>query len=152
MAYDNKNKRVRFDDLEEEPKKKKKFNLFDFMYSRRKDNYPDEDRVFHERTLKYFFPFCWHNFSRIFNLNLLFIFRSTVQGMGHPLIPMCSGIAEMALRIPVIIFMVKSVGFDATAYAESIAWIGALVPNVVAYIVFICQAEDQSASTTSLTE
>lgn len=85
-------------------------------------------------------------------LNLLFIFRSTVQGMGHPLIPMCSGIAEMALRIPVIIFMVKSVGFDATAYAESIAWIGALVPNVVAYIVFIRQAEDQSASTTSLTE
>lgn len=74
MAYDNKNKRVRFDDLEEETKKKKKFNLFDFMYSRRKDNYPDEDRVFHERTLKYFFPFCWHNFSRIFNLNLLFIF------------------------------------------------------------------------------
>ena len=85
-------------------------------------------------------------------LNLLFIFRSTVQGMGHPLIPMCSGIAEMALRMSVIIFMMKSVGFVATAYAESIAWIGALGLNVVAYIVFIRQAEDQSATTTSFTE
>lgn len=82
-------------------------------------------------------------------LNLMFIFRSAVQGMGHPLIPMCSGLAEMALRIPAIILLVKSVGFAATAYAESIAWTGALLLNVVAYIVFICKTKDHPTSTVS---
>ncbi|MBE5801452.1 MAG: MATE family efflux transporter [Clostridiales bacterium] len=70
-------------------------------------------------------------------LNLLFVFRSTVQGMGYPLIPMCSGILEMALRIPVIVLMMTNIGFRATAYAEGVAWFGALLLNVVAYIVLI---------------
>lgn len=30
-------------------------------------------------------------------LNLLFVFRSSVQALGKPLVPMCSGIAEMLL-------------------------------------------------------
>ncbi len=70
-----KNDRIRFDDLEDDQpeKKKKKFNLFDFIYSRRND-LPDNDGEWHERTLKYFFPFCWHNFNRIFIVNLLFVF------------------------------------------------------------------------------
>ncbi len=69
---ENKNKRVRFDELEQKPKKKKKFNLFDMWYSKRNEPTGD-DEVFHPRTLKYFFPFCWNNFSRLFYLNLLFI-------------------------------------------------------------------------------
>lgn len=68
-----KNDRIRFDDFEEEPKKKKKFNLFDFIYSRRND-LPDDDGQWHERNFKYFFPFCWHNLNRIFIVNLLFVF------------------------------------------------------------------------------
>ena len=78
--------------------------------------------------------------SALLLLNLLFIFRNTVQGMGHPLIPMCSGILEMVLRIPVIVFMMARMGFRATAYAESIAWVGALLLNVMAYFVFISRA------------
>ena len=73
-------------------------------------------------------------------MNLLFIFRNAVQGMGHPLVPMCSGIVEMVLRIPAIIIMVASVGFKATAYAESIAWVGALALNFVAYRIYIRKA------------
>lgn len=83
-------------------------------------------------------------------LNLLFIFRCTVQGMGQPLIPMFSGIVEMALRILIITIMVAKVGFRATAYAESIAWFGALLLNIVTYIVLIrritCQASSIQAS------
>jgi len=70
-------------------------------------------------------------------LNLLFVFRSTVQAMGYPLIPMFSGMLEMALRIPAIMLMMKRIGFRATAYAESIAWLGALLLNAVAYIILI---------------
>ena len=69
-------------------------------------------------------------------LNLLFIYRNATQGMGYPLIPMLSGIVEMALRIPVIILLLPSVGFRATAYAEIAAWIGALALNVTAYIIY----------------
>ena len=67
-------------------------------------------------------------------LNLLFIFRGCVQGMGYPLLPMCSGILEMALRIPIIAYFLPRIGFQATACAEAVAWIGALSLNLIAYI------------------
>jgi hypothetical protein len=54
--------------------------------------------------------------------------------MGKPLVPMCSGLLEMALRILVIVVFLSQIGFEATAYAEVVAWIGALALNVVAYI------------------
>ena len=69
-------------------------------------------------------------------LNLLFIYRNVVQGMGYPLVPMLSGIAEMVIRIPAIILLMPHIGFRATAYAEVFAWIGALTLNLVAYIVY----------------
>lgn len=62
-------------------------------------------------------------------LNLLFVFRSSVQGMGHPKIPVYSGILEMVLRILVIVRLMPRIGFSAAAYAEIVAWFGALVLN-----------------------
>lgn len=70
-------------------------------------------------------------------LNLLFIYRNAVQGMGHPIIPMLSGIAEMLLRIPMIIILLPRIGFPATAFAEWAAWIGALLLNAVGYRLFL---------------
>lgn len=69
-------------------------------------------------------------------LNLLFIYRNATQGMGYPFVPMLSGIAEMALRIPAIIILLPRIGFRATACAEIIAWIGALALNIVAYMIY----------------
>lgn len=70
-------------------------------------------------------------------VNLLFVYRNSVQGMGYPLIPMLSGITEMVLRIPAIILLMPEIGFKATAYAEAAAWIGALTLNWIAYRIFI---------------
>lgn len=70
-------------------------------------------------------------------VNLLFVYRNSVQGMGYPLIPMLSGVTEMVLRIPAIILLLPEIGFKATAYAESAAWIGALALNWIAYRIFI---------------
>lgn len=70
-------------------------------------------------------------------LNLLFVFRSCVQGMGKPAVPMCSGFAEMAIRIFVIIFGLPVVGYAAAVYAEGTAWLGALLPNFLAYLFYI---------------
>lgn len=70
-------------------------------------------------------------------LNLLFVYRNAVQGMGHPFIPMLSGIAEMVLRIPAIIILLPVIGFQAAAYAEWIAWSGALLFNAVGAVRYI---------------
>ncbi len=70
-------------------------------------------------------------------LNLLFVFRSCVQGLGKPAMPMCSGIMEMIIRIPVVYFGLPLFGFAAAIYAEGLAWIGALALNVISYIYFL---------------
>lgn len=75
--------------------------------------------------------------AMLFLVNLLFVFRNSVHGMGYPFIPMCSGIMEMFLRIPVIMIFLSRIGFKATAYAEAIAWSGALAMNIAAYIIRI---------------
>lgn len=74
-------------------------------------------------------------------LNLLFVCRSCVQGMGKPAVPMCSGIAEMAIRIGVIFFGLPVLGFAATAYAEGAAWVGALFLNLACCLHFFRHME-----------
>lgn len=80
--------------------------------------------------------------AMLFLVNFLFVFRNSVQGMGYPFIPMCSGIIEMVLRIPVIMLFLPSIGFRATAYAEVIAWCGALSINTAAYVILIKKDRD----------
>ncbi len=77
-----------------------------------------------------FLPICG---VMLFGVDFLFVFRSGVQGMGYPLIPMCSGIVEMVMRISVIVFLIPVLGFRATAYAEVVAWLGALLLNIIAF-------------------
>ncbi len=68
-------------------------------------------------------------------LNILFIVRAAVQGMGKPMLPMISGILEMVLRVFVISVFIGSIGFKATPYAEISAWIGALLVNMYALYI-----------------
>ncbi|SHI33937.1 MATE family efflux transporter [Pseudobutyrivibrio xylanivorans] len=70
-------------------------------------------------------------------LNILFIVRAVVQGMGKPMLPMVSGIMEMILRTAVISILMSRIGFRATAFAEISAWIGALVINAYAMFKYL---------------
>ena len=79
-----------------------------------------------------FLPLCG---IMIFAVDILFVIRSGVQGMGFPFMPMLSGIAEMLLRISAITLLTGQIGFRATAMAEIFAWIGALIVNAAAFIV-----------------
>ena len=79
-----------------------------------------------------FLPICG---IMLFSVDMLFVFRNAVQGMGFPLMPMISGIAEMVLRIGTISLFIGQIGFRATAYAEVCAWVGALIMNMIAYRV-----------------
>ena len=71
--------------------------------------------------------------AMLFAVDMLFVYRNTVQGMGAPLIPMISGILEMALRIGTISLLIGTMGFRATALAEVCAWTGALLMNAGAF-------------------
>ena len=73
----------------------------------------------------------------IFAVDILFVIRSCCQGMGKPLVPMASGIAEMVLRIGVIALFVPRFGINAAAFAEISAWVGALLMNTTAYFYLI---------------
>lgn len=75
--------------------------------------------------------------AAIFLADFLFIFRSGCQGMGRPLIPMLSGIIEMAMRILVIVIFMPRFGFTAAAWADVAAWIGAIALNFAAFEVFL---------------
>ena len=70
-------------------------------------------------------------------ISAMFVFRNAVQGMGFPFVPMCSGILEMIMRISAISLLLPVIGFRATAIAEAAAWSGALITNLIAYIVHI---------------
>ena len=69
----------------------------------------------------------------LFAVDILFVFRSGCQAMGRPTVPMISGIVEMLMRIMVIVLFVSKIGFAATAWADAIAWVGALVLNFIAF-------------------
>ena len=78
-------------------------------------------------------------------VDVLFVVRNCVQGMGKPMLPMASGILEMILRIFVISFLMNRLGFKATAYAEISAWVGALMVNAFAlrkYLTPLIASED----------
>ena len=69
----------------------------------------------------------------LFAVDLLFVYRNAVQGMGFPLVPMLSGILEMILRIGAISLLIGQWGFRATAFAEICAWSGALLMNLISF-------------------
>ncbi len=78
-------------------------------------------------------------------ISVMFVFRNTVQGMGYPFIPMCSGVLEMVMRISVIVLLLPKIGFEATAVAEAAAWSGALLLNFIAYVIHIRKKADLTA-------
>jgi len=75
----------------------------------------------------------------MFAVDFLFVFRSGVQGMGRPTIPMISGILEMVLRVAVVLLLIKRYGYSSTAYAQTAAWLGAFIMNGLAFEYYLHQ-------------
>lgn len=82
--------------------------------------------------------------SMIWCLDFLFVFRSGVQGMGKPFIPMISGIVEMVMRISTVLLLVDVFKFRATAVAEVSAWLFALILNLIAYFYYMNKTSKKS--------
>ena len=58
-------------------------------------------------------------------LYLLFVYRSTLQGLGDTVIPMISGFVELALRVASALLLPALIGYWGVYLAEIAAWIGA---------------------------
>lgn len=60
-------------------------------------------------------------------LYVLFVYRSTLQGMGDTFIPMLSGVAELVMRIGCALLLPLLIGEWGVYIAEISAWIGAAI-------------------------
>ena len=58
-------------------------------------------------------------------LYLLFVYRSTLQGLGDTVVPMLSGFVELAFRIGSALLLPVLIGYWGVYLAEITAWIGA---------------------------
>ena len=66
-------------------------------------------------------------------LYVLFVYRSTLQGMGDTFIPMLSGMAELVMRIGCALLLPLIMGEWGVYIAEISAWIGAAILLVIGY-------------------
>lgn len=60
-------------------------------------------------------------------LALLFVFRYSLQGLGHSFIPTLAGISELVMRSLSVVLLAKFFGFSGASASNPLAWVGALV-------------------------
>lgn len=70
-------------------------------------------------------------------LYLLYIIRSTLQGIGDTVMPFISGIAEFLMRVGAALILPRFFGQEGIFYAEILAWMGADVILLSAYFYHI---------------
>ncbi|MBE6937381.1 MAG: MATE family efflux transporter [Ruminococcaceae bacterium] len=66
-------------------------------------------------------------------LYLLYVYRTSLQGMGDSITPFVSGIIELIFRIGIVLALTRFVGEYGVYFAEVSAWAGAAVLLVTVY-------------------
>ncbi len=69
----------------------------------------------------------------LFVLYMLYLYRSALQGMGDTVVPMISGIVELAMRVGCVLALPLLVGRGGVYFAEVAAWLGSAVLLMVTY-------------------
>ena len=67
-------------------------------------------------------------------LGVLFVLRGALQGLGHTLVPTVTGVIELVMRVGAAIVLGALIGFTGVALSNPLAWVGAIVLLVPAYI------------------
>lgn len=67
-------------------------------------------------------------------LALLLVFRNTLQGLGNSIIPTVAGVMELIMRVVAAVGLSVYFGFAGISWASPIAWVGAFIPLVIAYV------------------
>lgn len=93
----------------------------------------EDDPAIVEQVLIYGYRFLIFMGSGLIALYMLFVYRSTLQGLGDTFIPMISGIVELFMRIGGALLLPLMIGEWGIYLAEIMAWIGAAVLLIWGY-------------------
>ena len=67
-------------------------------------------------------------------LGVLFVLRGALQGLGHTLVPTVTGVIELVMRVGAAVVLGAMIGFEGVALSNPLAWLGAIVLLVPAYV------------------
>lgn len=67
-------------------------------------------------------------------LAVLFILRGALQGLGHTMIPTVTGVVELFARVGAAVILGSIFGFVGVAWSNPLAWLGATVILIPAYV------------------
>ncbi|MFN8086579.1 MAG: MATE family efflux transporter [Microbacterium sp.] len=67
-------------------------------------------------------------------LAILFILRGSLQGLGSTIIPTVTGVIELIMRVVAALLLGHLLGFEGVVWSNPLAWIGACLVLVPAYI------------------
>lgn len=70
-------------------------------------------------------------------LYALYVFRSSLQGMGNTLLPMVSAIAELIMRTSSALILSSFIGENGVFFAEVLAWAGADAVLITSYFFVV---------------
>lgn len=68
-----------------------------------------------------------------FILQVLVLYRGTLQGLGKSFVPTIAGVMELFMRIFAALVLAKAFGFPGACFANPCAWFGAFIPVVISY-------------------
>ncbi len=88
-------------------------------------------------VIKIAHDYLWISTIFYFFLGQIFIFRNALQGMGKPLIPFVSSVAELLIRSFAAVYLAVRFGYFGIFYAGPIAWITASVILSLGYFINI---------------
>ncbi len=92
-----------------------------------------DDPAIVEQVLTYGHRFLIFMGSGLFSLYMLFVYRSTLQGLGDTFVPMISGIVELFMRIGSALLLPLFMGEWGIYLSEIMAWVGAAVLLIWGY-------------------
>jgi len=87
----------------------------------------EDDPELVEQVLKIGYQYLFVMSAFLPSLYLLFVYRSSLQGLGETVIPMYSGFVELLMRIVMLALLPRLIGFWGVYFAEVSAWVGAMV-------------------------
>lgn len=67
-------------------------------------------------------------------LGVLFVIRGALQGLGQALIPTITGVVELVMRVGAAVVLGALLGFGGVAASNPLAWVGAVVILIPAYV------------------
>lgn len=68
-------------------------------------------------------------------LSMIYLYRTSLQGLGRSIMPMISGIFETICRM-LTVTLLRPAGFWCVCFSNPFAWIGAGIPLMITYLVW----------------